>query len=113
MTASQGFILNLTEKFSSLFLGHSGFSEILFPRLLEMLFLRLWKTLFQGSLENRFPKLFTKAPDKQQEQQQQQASKSFLRPRYTTILAVKNLYYVLTSVFFVVIIAIISLQNLA
>ena len=37
-----------------------------------------------------FPNLLTKVPDKDQEQQQQQASKSFLRSRYTTLLAVKK-----------------------
>ena len=59
----------------------------IFQSIQEMSFPRLWKTVFQGSLENRFPKLFTKVPDKQEEEQ---ASKSFLTPRYTTLLAFKN-----------------------
>ena len=61
-----------------------------FPRFLEKPFPRLFGKPFSKPLEKAFPKLFTKVPDKEQQQEQQQASKSFLRPRYTTLLAVKN-----------------------
>ena len=52
-----------------------------------------WQCHFQVFLAMSFPKLLTKVPDKQeqeQQQQQQEVSKSFLRPRYTTLLAVKK-----------------------
>ena len=61
-----------------------------FPKLFgDVISKAFWQCHFQSFLAMSFPKPLTKVPDKQQEQEQE-VSNSFLRPRYTKLLAVKK-----------------------
>ena len=74
-----------------------GFLAMSLPRLCGNVIAKaLWQCHFQSFLAMSLPKLLTKVPDpsQQEQQDQEQASKSFLRPRYTTLLAVKNRFLV-------------------
>ena len=81
VTASQGFLLNLSKTnwnfFKSIFGPFRVFGNTLsktfgnaFSKALENRFPKLLEKPFPNLLENRFPKLFTKVPDKQEQDQQ-------------------------------------------